>query len=84
MLAARRLAKEVSPRLARALDRCNRVLLEMKRECGGWEILESVAPLVQTVMGVGGELEELLEEQPAFPRGGRSCWNSISRCGIFP
>ena len=67
VLAARRLAKEVSPRLARALDRCNRVLLEMKRECGGWEILESVAPLVQTVMGVGGELEELLEEQPAFP-----------------
>ena len=38
----------------------------MKRECGDWELLESVAPLMQTVAGVCGELEELLEEEPAF------------------
>ncbi|HJC47487.1 MAG TPA: ATP-dependent DNA helicase [Candidatus Lachnoclostridium pullistercoris] len=62
VLAARRLAKGKSQRLSRALDRCNRLLLEMKRECGGWEYLESAAPLMQTVSGVLGELEEVLEE----------------------
>ncbi|HIZ79163.1 MAG TPA: ATP-dependent DNA helicase [Candidatus Lachnoclostridium stercorigallinarum] len=65
VLAARRLAKGKSPRLVKALDWCNRLMLEMKRECGEWEILESVAPLMQTVSGICGELEELLEE-PAF------------------
>ena len=62
VLAARRLAKGKSQRLSRALDRCNRLLLEMKRECSGWEYLESAAPLMQTVSGVLGELEEVLEE----------------------
>lgn len=66
VLAAKRLAKGKSPALGKALDRCNRLLLEMKRECGDWELLESVAPLMQTVAGVCGELEELLEEEPAF------------------
>ena len=39
VLAAKRLAKGKSPALGKALDRCNRLLLEMKRECGDWELL---------------------------------------------
>lgn len=66
VLAAKRLVKDKSRKLSRALDRCNRLLLEMKRECEGVSILDSVSSLVQTAAGVHGELEEFLEENPAF------------------
>lgn len=66
VLLARRLVKDRSRKLSRALERCNRLMLEMKRECGSFLLLDSVTALTQTAAGVSGELEEFLEENPAF------------------
>ena len=48
VLAAKRLIKDRNRKLTRAMDRVNKLLLEMKRECDGYGLLESVAPLAQT------------------------------------
>lgn len=66
VLAAKRLIKDRNRKLTRAMDRVNKVLLEMKRECDGYGLLESVAPLAQVLAGMQGELEEFLEENPVF------------------
>lgn len=39
VLAAKRLVKDKSPRLTRQLERVNKICLEMKRQCEGWQIL---------------------------------------------
>lgn len=66
VLAAKRLIKDRNRKLTRAMDRVNKLLLEMKRECDGYGLLESVAPLAQVLAGMQGELEEFLEENPVF------------------
>ena len=43
-LAMKKLAKPVSRKLERALERCNRYLLERKRECEDYEVL-GISPL---------------------------------------
>ena len=44
-LEVKRIIKGKSPRLERQLDRCNKLLLSMKRECGDWQLLEDVTGL---------------------------------------
>lgn len=66
VLAVRRLVKEHSSRLARLLDACNKSLLEYKRQCEQYVILEEINHLAFQVMGIGSELELFLEENNEF------------------
>ena len=66
-LKIRRLIKGRSPALEQGLLKCNRLLLQMKREQEGWKLLEDVTPLAAAVMGVFSEMERFLEEEPEFP-----------------
>lgn len=66
VLMIRRLVKEHSPRLARLLDACNKSLLEYKRQCEQYVILEEINHLAFQVMGIGSELELFLEENNEF------------------
>ena len=66
VMKVRRLVKTRDVRLARQLEDCNRQMLALKRECDGYGLLESVAPLAQVLAGMQGELEEFLEENPVF------------------
>lgn len=64
VLNIRRLVKTEDVKLARRLDECNRQMLELKRECEDYRILDSVSHVALKLMNVMGELERYLEEHP--------------------
>lgn len=67
ILMAKRRIKGKNPKLEKALDRCNRVMLEMKRDCEDYQVLDQIHGLILPVMSVYGEMEEFLNENPVFP-----------------
>ena len=62
VLSVRRLVKLEDVKLTRRLDECNKQLLELKKECENYKILESVSHIALKLMNVIGELERYLEE----------------------
>ncbi|MGI6011826.1 MAG: ATP-dependent DNA helicase [Ruminococcus sp.] len=56
--------KSRSKKAARFLNRANRQLLEMKRECDTYQIISGPGALPLTLMNLQGELEKFLEEAP--------------------
>ncbi len=66
-LEVERIIKGKSPRLERQLDRCNKLLLSMKRECGDWQLLEDVTGLAAGIMTAFSYMETFMEEFPEFP-----------------
>ena len=66
-LEVKRIIKGKSPRLERQLDRCNKLLLSMKRECGDWQFLEDVTGLAAGIMTAFSYMETFMEEFPEFP-----------------
>ncbi len=60
ILEVRREVKEADPALAKGLERVNRRLLELKRECEGSRRLESLGTLPVTLMNLYGTMEEFL------------------------
>lgn len=67
ILQVKRIIKAKAPRLERALERCNRNLLEWKRESAGYQILPDANLLVSNLLTVMGEFEPFLEEHREFP-----------------
>ncbi len=65
-LAAKRLLKEKSVRMARQLDACNTALLKMKRECDEMEVWENAGELPLMLMRLLSESEEFLQEHKSF------------------
>ena len=66
-LEVKQIIKGKSPRLERQLDRCNKLLLSMKRECGDWQLLEDVTGLTAGIMTAFSYMETFMEEFPEFP-----------------
>ena len=64
-LAMKKLAKPVSRKLERALEKCNRYLLERKRECQDYERLQDITPFLTALLSLTGIMEQLLEEERA-------------------
>lgn len=62
VLAVKRLVKERSLKLSRLLDRVNKILLELKRECTDWMLLPDAAHLTLALTGLFSELEKFLDE----------------------
>ena len=67
ILQVKRIIKARAPRLECALERCNRNLLEWKRESAGYQILPDANLLVSNLLTVMGEFEPFLEEHREFP-----------------
>ena len=63
-LEIRRLLKSKSRKISRTLEKCNRVLLEWKRECENYQIRKNISELILPLMNLCGELEDFLEEEP--------------------
>ena len=61
-LRIKRLVKTERPKLALRLEECNKQLLELKRECENYCLLESAGHLTLKLMNLMGELENYLEE----------------------
>lgn len=64
VLSVRRQVKAVDSRLAKALEACNKMLLELKRECDTYKVLDSVSHLAMGMQSVYTRLEEFMEERP--------------------
>lgn len=62
LLEAKRSVKKTDARLTRRLDEANRILLELKRECESYRVLESVSHLALKLMNLLTEMERFLEE----------------------
>ncbi len=61
-LTVRTLVKPYSPKLARRLSSCNKMLLEMKREGDGPMVRDSVDAFAMALAGAYGEMEKFQEE----------------------
>ena len=67
VLAVKRIMKAHSPLICRTLDKCNKAMLEMKRECEHYEVLESVGTLTFHFMRLASQMDEFLEKPRDFP-----------------
>ncbi len=62
VLAAKRLVKEKSAGLTRQLERVNKILLEMKRDSEGWQILPDADHLVTALTSLFPVLEKFMDD----------------------
>lgn len=61
-LRIKRLVKNEDEKLVCRLDECNKQLLALKRECEGYQVLNSVSHIYLKLMNLMAELEQFLEE----------------------
>ncbi len=66
-LLVKRILKGRDSKCERGLERCNKQLLQMKRECDGYELHEDISPFSSALMSLFGELERYLEDHKEFP-----------------
>lgn len=65
-LLMKKLLKGRSSKLVNLAERCNKILLEMKRESEGYVIRESINHFVMALMTLFGELETFMDENREF------------------
>lgn len=61
-LALKREVGKGSPKLAKKLEECNRQMLEWKRECEDYQILDQVSHFAMKLLNLMSEMEKFLEE----------------------
>lgn len=61
-LKIKKLVKYGEPKLVSALESCNKQLLELKRECDGCQILNSVSHVYIKLLSLMTKLEEFIED----------------------
>lgn len=62
-LEIKKILKPISKKAERALEKCNRYLLEWKRACEGYGILKEIGHFTLALMNVASQLEKLLEDR---------------------
>lgn len=67
ILLVKKIIKGRSRKLERELERCNRNLLELKRESAEYWVLPDANLLASNLLGVMGEFDSFLEEEKEFP-----------------
>ena len=72
-LKIKKLVKYGEPKLVSALESCNKQLLELKRECGGCQILNSVSHVYIKLLSLMTKLEEFIED----------CKDEVIRKGVL-
>ena len=63
ILEVKKLLKSISKKAQRALEKCNRIMLEWKRECQGYTLHKNIDPFVIALMNVASQIEKLLEDR---------------------
>lgn len=66
-LGLKRTIKAYDPRMEKQLEKCNKELLSLKRECEDWCIVEHIDPFVQAVARLSTGMEEYLENHDDSP-----------------
>lgn len=67
MLAVKRIMKPHHYMIAKTLDKCNKAMLDFKRECETYEVQESVGVLTFHLMRLASQMEEFFEKPREFP-----------------
>lgn len=67
-LVIKKVLKGHAKKVERLLERCNRRLLEMKRECEEYQVLDEVNLLVSDLMELFGEMENIMEDPDGIRR----------------
>lgn len=67
VLAMKRIMKKQNRSIEKTLEKCNRCLLEMKRECETYQVLESVGTLTFYLLRLASQMDEFLEVPREFP-----------------
>ncbi len=66
-LALKRTVKAYDERIAKNLDRCNKELLAMKRECETYQVEEYIEPFVRELTRLGAAIDDYLEDHEDSP-----------------
>ena len=66
-LGTKRLLKELSPRIAKLLDKCNKELLVMKRQCESYRREEEIDGFVRMLNHLYAAIDDFLDEHDMFP-----------------
>ena len=66
-LSTKRLVKELSPRIAKLLDKCNKELLVMKRQCESYRREEEIDSFVRMLNHLYAAIDDFLDEHDMFP-----------------
>ena len=67
VLAVKRIMKKYHKGIERALDKCNKELLQYKRECETYRVYDNIGVLMFHLMRAASLLEEFLEKPQDFP-----------------
>lgn len=66
-LKVKKIMKEYNRKCVKALEKCNGHLLELKRQCENYEILDNIGALIFALMQLGAALEEFFLKDISFP-----------------
>lgn len=67
ILAVKKIMKPHNQAIARTLDKCNKAMLDFKRECENYFVCESVGVLTFYLMRLVSQMEEFFEKTREFP-----------------
>lgn len=65
-LTVKKILKPLSRKLEKNLDKCNKILLDYKRECEKFEIYDNIANLLFGLMRLASDMDEFLQKNPEF------------------
>lgn len=65
-LAVKKILKPFSRKLEKNLEKCNKILLDYKRECEKFEIYDNIANLLFGLMRLASDMDEFLQKNPEF------------------
>ena len=65
-LKVKKIMREYSRKCVKALEKCNGHLLELKRQCENYEILDNIGALIFALMQLGAALEEFFLKDISF------------------
>lgn len=66
-LELKKTVKAYDERIAKNLDKCNKEMLALKRECEGCQVVEQIDALVRALMRLGSAVEDYLEDHEDSP-----------------
>ncbi|MDE7477406.1 MAG: ATP-dependent DNA helicase, partial [Lachnospiraceae bacterium] len=66
-LSTKRLIKDASPKVASHLDKCNKELLDMKRQCENYRKEEHIDGFVMELNRLYGAIDDFLDDHDTFP-----------------
>lgn len=66
-LKVKKIMREYSRKCVKVLEKCNGHLLELKRQCENYEILDNIGALIFALMQLGAALEEFFLKDISFP-----------------